>query len=69
MRFVTKEKKGFTLVELMGIITILVVLSLIIIPIIDKNIVDSKDSMYVVQIENIKIAGKLYGALSERGDY
>lgn len=52
--------KGFTLVELMAVITILIILSLIIVPIVDKNIKRSKQEMYDVQIENIRMAGVNY---------
>lgn len=52
--------KGFTLVELMAVITILVILSLVIVPIIDKNIKRSKQEMYDIQIENIRMAGVNY---------
>lgn len=55
-----KNKKGFTLIELMAVITILVILSLIIVPIIDKNIKKSKENMYNIQIDNIRIAAKNY---------
>lgn len=54
------NRKGFTLIELMAVVTILVILSLIIIPVIDKNVKRSKDDMYNIQIENIRIAGELY---------
>lgn len=54
------NKKGFTLIELMAVITILVILSLIIIPIVDKNVKRSKDDMYKIQIENIRMAGLGY---------
>ncbi len=52
--------KGFTLIELMAVVTILVILSLIVIPIIDKNVKRSKDDMYKIQIENIRMAGQSY---------
>ena len=54
------KKNGFTLIELMAVITILVILSLIIVPIVDKNVKRSKDEMYDVQIENIRLAGINY---------
>ena len=54
------NKKGFTLIELMAVITILVVLSLIIVPIVDKNVKRSKEDMYKIQIENIRMAGQGY---------
>ena len=53
-------KRGFTLIELMAVITILAILSLIIVPIIDKNIKKSKEQMYKIQIENIRLAGMNY---------
>ncbi len=55
-----KKENGFTLIELMAVITILVLLSLIIIPIIDKNIKKTKQNMYIIQIENIRMAGISY---------
>ena len=54
------KKNGFTLIELMAVITILVVLSLVIVPIIDRNVKKSKDDMYKIQIENIRMAGEGY---------
>jgi len=55
-----KKKNGFTLIELMAVVTILVVLSLIIVPIVDKNVKKSKEKMYDVQIDNMRIAGQIY---------
>lgn len=55
-----KNKNGFTLIELMAVVAILTILALIITPIIDKNIKRTKNEMYNVQIENIRIAGKIY---------
>ena len=54
------NKKGFTLIELMAVITILVIISLIVVPIVDKNVKKSKDDMYKIQIENIRLAGQGY---------
>jgi len=54
------NKKGFTLIELMAVVTILVILSLIIVPIVDKNVKRSKEDMYKIQIENIRLAGEGY---------
>ena len=53
-------RKGFTLVELMVVVAVLGVLCLIIVPIVDKNIKRSKDDMYKVQVENIRLAGMNY---------
>lgn len=55
-----KNCKGFTLIELLAVITILVILSLIIVPIIDKNVKKSKEDIYSIQIENIRMAGINY---------
>ncbi len=54
------KSRGFTLVELMGVITILAVLSLIIVPIVDKNLKRAKDDMYSIQIENIRLSAENY---------
>lgn len=48
------KKNGFTLVELLGVVTILVMLGLIIIPTINKVVSDNKVKLYNVQIKNIK---------------
>lgn len=55
-----KNKKGFTLVELLAVVAILIVLALIITPIVDKNIKKSKEKMYLIQIENMRLVGKNY---------
>lgn len=49
-------KKGFTLVEMIGAIILLGTLSLLIIPIVNKNIKQSKEKLYINQIEEIKLA-------------
>ena len=49
-------KKGFTLVEMIGAIILLGTLSLLVIPIVNKNIKQSKEKLYVAQIEEIKSA-------------
>lgn len=48
------KNKGFTLVELLGVITILAMFGLIIIPTIDNVITNNKKKLYDVQIRNIK---------------
>ena len=55
-----KNNKAFTLIELLAVVSILVILSLVITPIIDKNIKNSKEQAYKTQIENIRMAGILY---------
>lgn len=68
------NKKGFTLVELLGVVAILVILSLIIVPIVDKNLKKSKDDMHIVQIEQIRLAAENffsdnYDLRPDTGDY
>jgi len=57
-----KKKKGFTLVELLGIIVILAVIILLIVPIVDTNLQKNKEELYTTQIENISLALKNWGA-------
>jgi len=54
------NKRGFTLIELMAVVTVLAILSLIIIPIVDRNLKKSKDDLHKIQIENIRLAAKGY---------
>ena len=55
-----KNNKAFTLIELLAVVTILTILSLVITPIIDKNIKKTKEQAYKTQIENIRMAGISY---------
>lgn len=55
-----RKPNAFTLIELLAVVTILTILSIIITPIIDTKIKSSKDKMYKVQIENIRMAGEAY---------
>lgn len=48
--------KGFTLVEVLGVIIILGIISLIIYPIVDNSIKENKESLYNTQLEKIKDA-------------
>jgi prepilin-type N-terminal cleavage/methylation domain-containing protein len=48
------KKNGFTLVELLGVVTILSLLGLIIVPTITGIISSSKEKIYDTQINNIK---------------
>jgi len=50
------NKKGFTLVELLGVITILGLLGMVIVPVINHIIDENKESLYDSQINNIKIS-------------
>ena len=47
-------KKGFTLVELLGVITVLAIIGLIAIPVVNKTIKDSKNKAYDAQIKEIE---------------
>lgn len=51
-------KKGFTLTELLMVIVLLGLLGLIVIPVVDKLIKDSKEDLYKTQINNIELAAK-----------
>lgn len=57
-----KNRRGFTLAELLGVIIIIGILALLIIPTIDNSITESKDSLYSAQINNIEKAAENWGA-------
>lgn len=48
------KSKGFTLVELLGVVTILAMLGMIIVPAVSNVIKDNKQQLYDVQIRSIK---------------
>lgn len=50
------KKNGFTLVELLGVVTILAMLGMIIVPVIDNVLKNNKRKLYDVQIRTIKDA-------------
>lgn len=60
-------KKGFTLVELLAAITVLGLILLIAIPTISSTITNSKDRLYLRQIESIEGAGRVY-QVKNRGE-
>lgn len=60
------KKKGFTLTELIGVITLLFAVALIAIPTVEKTIKQGKDDAYQSQIDMIKLATQNY--LSENPD-
>ena len=67
------KNKGFTLVELLSVIIILVAVSLLVIPAITKSLKDADESLYETQINNIKTglknwAGENVFSLPEEGD-
>ena len=50
------KKKGFTLAEMLGVITILAVLGLLVFPAVEKSLKDGKEDLHRVQINNIENA-------------
>ena len=56
------NKKGFTLVELLGVITVLAIIGVITMPIVNKTIKDSKEKSYKAQIKEIEKAAEDYTA-------
>lgn len=57
-----KNNKGFTLIELMGVIVLLGVIALIAIPTIDKKIKEAKNSMSDASLKSIKQASRLWAS-------
>ena len=55
-------KKGFTLVELLGVITVLAIIGLIAIPVVNKSIKDSKERAYEAEVKEIEKAAKSWAA-------
>lgn len=54
------KKNGFTFVEILGVITLLAIISVIVLVVVDKSLKDSKESLYNVQIGNIKSAAGMW---------
>lgn len=54
------ENKGFTLIEILGVVTLLALLSTIIILSVNKPLKDSKETLYQTQIEEIKAAASMW---------
>jgi|GEM_PF-887541 len=68
-----KNKKGFTLVEILGVITIISVLALIAIPTIDNIVTKNREKLYDAQIKTIEDGLKTWAdanaiSLPEDGD-
>ncbi|MCI8445872.1 MAG: prepilin-type N-terminal cleavage/methylation domain-containing protein [Bacilli bacterium] len=54
------NKKGFTLAELLGVITILAMLALLVTPVVTKTIKNNKQKLYNIQISKIEKAAYNY---------
>lgn len=54
------NNKGFTFIEILGVITLLALLSTIIILSVNKTLKDSKETLYQTQIEEIKSAASMW---------
>ena len=52
------NRKGFTLAEMLGVITILAILGLLVFPAVDKSIKEGRKDLYSVQISNIEQGAK-----------
>lgn len=56
------KDKGFTLVELLGVVFILALLGLLVVPVVGNVLDDKKRDLYNVQIQNIEDGAKSYVA-------
>lgn len=54
------KKNGFTFIEILGVITLLALMSIIVLMVVDKSLKDSKSTLSDVQIENIKSAASMW---------
>lgn len=54
------KKNGFTFIEILGVITLLALISTIILLSVSKSLKDSKEKLYQVEIENIKSAASMW---------
>lgn len=51
-------KKGFTLAEMLGVITILAIIGLLVFPAIDKSIKEGRENVFKTQVRNIEEGAK-----------
>lgn len=62
MKKFIKKKKAFTLVELMGVLVIIGVLSAILIPVISNKLKENKEKAYQIQLQNIILSAKNFAS-------
>ena len=62
-----KDDKAFTIIELLGVLIILAIISLITIPIVDKSLENSREAAYRRAVNNIIHAAKEYGTSNDLG--
>ena len=60
-------KKGFTLIEVLGVIVLLGVIALIVYPAIDKTIKESREKAYLENIRNIEEVALTYSTSTDLG--
>ena len=60
-----KNKKGFTLTELIGVIVLLGIIALISVPILNKTIKNSKEKAYNAQVDEIVASAKKWGVTND----
>ncbi len=61
-------KKGFTLAELLGVIVLLGAILLIVLPVVDKTIKESKEDLYQDQIDGLKLSLQLWVSNHQKPD-
>ena len=54
-------KKGFTLIEMISAVVILSIIALIVIPIVNRNISDSREKLYHRQVKTLEEAAQKWG--------
>lgn len=54
------KKNGFTFIEILGVITLLALLSVIVLVTVDKSLKESKSTLSEIQINNIKSAASMW---------
>ena len=54
------KKNGFTLIEILGVITLLALLSIIVLMVVDNSLKSSKETLSEAQLDNIKSAASMW---------